>query len=57
MDWLAGHEYIGVTAGASAPEILVTEVVDLLRRAKAESVTEMHGTEESLVFPLPKGLK
>ena len=57
MDWLAGHEYIGVTAGASAPEILVTEVVDLLRRAKAESVTEMHGMEESLVFPLPKGLK
>ena len=57
MDWLAGHEYIGVTAGASAPEILVTEVVDLLRRAKAKSVTEMHGMEESLVFPLPKGLK
>ncbi len=55
--WLAGHEWIGVTAGASAPEVLVTEVVDSLKRAGATSVTEWYGMEESLVFPLPKGLK
>lgn len=56
-DWFVGHECIGITAGASAPEILVTEVVDLLKQAGAKSVTEMHGMKESLVFPLPKGLK
>ncbi len=56
-DWLAGHDTVGITAGASAPEILVREVVDLLKCHGADSVDELEGTEETLSFPLPKGLK
>lgn len=55
--WLKGHDTIGITAGASAPEILVQEVVERLKREGAESVIELQGMEETLVFPLPKGLK
>ena len=55
--WLKGHDTIGITAGASAPEILVQEVVERLKQEGAGSVTELHGMEETLVFPLPKGLK
>lgn len=56
-DWLAGHDTVGITAGASAPEILVREVVDLLKCHGADSVDELEGAEETLSFPLPKGLK
>ena len=56
-DWLAGHDTVGITAGASAPEVLVREVVDFLKRYGADSVDELEGTEETLSFPLPKGLK
>ena len=55
--WLKGHDTIGITAGASAPEILVQEVIARLRQECAESVTELQGMEETLVFPLPRGLK
>lgn len=55
-NWFSSHEYIGVTAGASAPEILVQEVIDLLKQQGTQSVEELPGIEESLVFPLPKGL-
>ena len=55
--WLKGHDTIGITAGASAPEILVQEVIARLRQEGAESVTELQGMEEPLVFPLPRGLK
>ncbi len=55
--WLKGHETIGITAGASAPEILVQEVIARLKREGAESVSELQGMEETLVFPLPRGLK
>lgn len=55
--WLKGHDTIGITAGASAPEILVQEVIERLKREGAESVIELQGMEETLVFPLPKGLK
>ena len=55
--WLKGHDTIGITAGASAPEILVQEVIARLRQEGAESVTELQGMEETLVFPLPRGLK
>ena len=55
--WLKGHDIIGITAGASAPEILVQEVIERLKREGAESVIELQGMEETLVFPLPKGLK
>ncbi len=54
--WLAGARVVGVTAGASAPEILVEEVVDRLRELGAESVDQLAGVQENTVFPLPRGL-
>jgi 4-hydroxy-3-methylbut-2-enyl diphosphate reductase len=46
----------GWTAGASAPEVLVQEVVDQLRALGANVIQESHGVAETVVFPLPKGL-
>jgi 4-hydroxy-3-methylbut-2-enyl diphosphate reductase len=54
--WLAGRHRIGVTAGASAPEVLVQEVIAKLRALGATRVTPLEGIEENVVFPLPKGL-
>ena len=55
--WLAGRRRVGVTAGASAPEVLVREVIDRLRKLGAMSVVEMGGKVERVVFPLPAGLR
>jgi 4-hydroxy-3-methylbut-2-enyl diphosphate reductase len=55
-EWLEGRARIGVTAGASAPELLVREVVARLRALGARSVDELSGVVEHVVFPLPKGL-
>ena len=55
--WLAGKSRIGVTAGASAPEILVQAVIDRLKECGAKSVRTLDGIEEHVTFPLPKGLK
>jgi 4-hydroxy-3-methylbut-2-en-1-yl diphosphate reductase len=55
-EWLAGKTRIGVTAGASAPEVLVKEVIAKLNALGAEEVRELHGIVESVVFPLPKNL-
>jgi 4-hydroxy-3-methylbut-2-enyl diphosphate reductase len=55
-EWLAGKRSIGVTAGASAPEVLVREVVDRLKALGAARVRELQGIEEGVTFPLPKGL-
>src|SRR6266536_539089 len=55
-EWVAGKRRVGVTAGASAPEVLVQEVIDKLRELGAARVTSLEGIEESVVFPLPKGL-
>ena len=55
--WLEGHARVGITAGASAPEILVQGVIDKLRALGAVSVQTMSGVEESVQFPLPKGLR
>ena len=55
-EWVAGRRRIGVTAGASAPEILVRQVIDRLKELGAHAVTELVGTPESVVFPMPKGL-
>jgi 4-hydroxy-3-methylbut-2-enyl diphosphate reductase len=55
-EWLLGKSRIGVTAGASAPEVLVREVVDALKAAGADSVEEWRGIEENVIFPLPKEL-
>ena len=54
--WLEGRRRIGVTAGASAPEILVQEVVARLKSLGAKNVRELEGVEEHVTFPLPKGL-
>jgi 4-hydroxy-3-methylbut-2-enyl diphosphate reductase len=55
-EWIDGRQRIGVTAGASAPELLVTEVIQRLRGLGAASVTNLSGIVERTVFPMPKGL-
>jgi 4-hydroxy-3-methylbut-2-enyl diphosphate reductase len=55
-DWLNGKSRIGVTAGASAPEILVERVVDRIKRLAGGEVVQLAGVEESISFPLPKEL-
>ncbi|GAB3548807.1 4-hydroxy-3-methylbut-2-enyl diphosphate reductase [Noviherbaspirillum agri] len=54
--WLVGKERIGVTAGASAPEVLVQAVIDRLKELGARSVRPLPGVEENVTFPMPKGL-
>jgi 4-hydroxy-3-methylbut-2-enyl diphosphate reductase len=54
--WLDGVSRIGVTAGASAPEILVQQVIERLKSLGAGSVRALDGVEEHVTFPLPKGL-
>jgi 4-hydroxy-3-methylbut-2-enyl diphosphate reductase len=54
--WLAGKRKIGVTAGASAPEILVLRVVGRVRELTGATVEQLAGVEEGVSFPLPKGL-
>jgi len=54
--WIAGRARVGVTAGASAPEVLVEEVIARLRSLGAASVRQLEGVEENVVFPMPKGL-
>jgi 4-hydroxy-3-methylbut-2-enyl diphosphate reductase len=55
--WFEGRSRVGLTAGASAPDVLVREVIDRLRAMGAVSVRKMDGIEETIKFPLPKGLK
>jgi len=55
-EWIADKRRIGVTAGASAPEVLVQEVIDRLAQLGATRITQLKGIEENVVFPLPKGL-
>jgi 4-hydroxy-3-methylbut-2-enyl diphosphate reductase len=55
-EWLVGKERIGVSAGASAPEILVEELIKVLRRLGVKSVRKLPGVEENVQFPLPVGL-
>jgi 4-hydroxy-3-methylbut-2-enyl diphosphate reductase len=54
--WLAGKKKIGVTAGASAPETLIAEVIHHLQALTFATVRELDGVLETTVFPLPKGL-
>jgi 4-hydroxy-3-methylbut-2-enyl diphosphate reductase len=54
--WVAGRNAVGVTAGASAPEVLVEAVIARLRALGAESVAELDGISERVTFPLPKAL-
>ena len=55
--WLEGAANIGVTAGASAPEVLVKEVVDALTHDNAAPVSQIDGAEEGITFVLPKDLQ
>jgi 4-hydroxy-3-methylbut-2-enyl diphosphate reductase len=55
-EWFEGRRRVGVTAGASAPELLVQKVVDRLRALGAVSVRSLPGAVETVHFPLPKGL-
>ena len=55
--WFEGKGRVGLTAGASAPEILVKQVIDRIKALGAVSVRKMDGIEETIKFPLPKGLK
>ena len=55
-EWLEGRNNIGVTAGASAPEVLVEEVVEKLKHWGIDNVTEAPGIQESVVFSLPREL-
>ena len=56
MEWVAGKTRIGVTSGASAPEVLVRDVMTKLKSLGAKSVRELDGIQETITFPLPKGL-
>jgi len=55
-EWLDGKKHIGLTAGASAPEVLVEEVIGKLREWGADVVTEVPGKQEKVVFSLPREL-
>ena len=55
--WIAGKQRIGVTAGASAPDVLIEGVIQRLRELGAASVSELQGEPESMVFALPKELR
>ena len=57
VEWLVGKSRVGLTAGASAPEILVKQVIDRIKSMGAVSVRKLDGIEETIKFPLPKGLK
>ena len=53
---MQGKRCVGVTAGASAPEVLVSEVIERLRELGAERVRPLEGIRETVVFTLPRGL-
>ncbi len=55
-EWVAGKGRIGVTAGASAPEVLVREVIARLRELGATRITPLEGVVEKVVFTLPRAL-
>ena len=55
-EWIDGKKRIGVTAGASAPEILVQEVIAKLRELGARNIRQLDGIQERVVFPIPREL-
>ena len=54
--WFEGRRRVGLTAGASAPDILVQQVIERLRALGAVSVRSLPGVAETVHFPLPMGL-
>jgi 4-hydroxy-3-methylbut-2-enyl diphosphate reductase len=57
QEWLVNVKRVGLTAGASAPELLVKQVIDRLREFGATQVLEMDGKSEHVMFPVPKELR
>jgi 4-hydroxy-3-methylbut-2-enyl diphosphate reductase len=55
-EWIAGRHRVGVTAGASAPEVLVKEVIERLKALGATRVAQLEGITEHVAFTLPRGL-
>jgi len=55
-EWLAGKSQVGLTAGASAPEILVRAVIERLNQLGIGAVANLDGAQEKVAFALPKGL-
>ncbi len=55
-EWFTGKKHVGISAGASAPEVLVKGVVEKLEKLGALKVTELQGIIENVVFPIPKSL-
>jgi 4-hydroxy-3-methylbut-2-en-1-yl diphosphate reductase len=55
-EWFVDKSRVGVTSGASAPEVLVIEVIERLQQLGAATVIELEGIEETITFPLPRGL-
>lgn len=55
-EWIAGKSRVGLTAGASAPEILVEAVIAHLKQLGVDSITHLQGVQEEVGFPMPKGL-
>ena len=53
-EWFTDKMQVGITAGASAPEVLVNGVIERLKQLGAQHVTELQGIVENVVFPLPK---
>ena len=56
-NWFAGKTRIGITAGASAPEVLVRQVVEQLRQYTSQAPVELDGVEENIVFSMPRELR
>lgn len=56
-EWIKNRSSIGITAGASAPEVLVKQVIDKLKACGAQAPIEMDGTPENISFSLPKALR
>ena len=56
-EWLAGKLHVGVTAGASAPEVLVQQVIERLEALGAGKVQQLEGNTENVVFSLPRELQ
>jgi len=57
QEWFVSAQRVGLSAGASAPSVLVDEVIQRLRQLGALSVRKMQGIQEVVKFPLPKGLR
>ena len=55
--WFEGVARVGLTAGASAPEVLVQQVLERIKALGATAVRRMEGAQETVKFPLPKGLR